>query len=71
MPKATLEFNLPEENAEFKTTTQAMSMSGSIHDFYNFLRSKDKHGDYKTEEARKLINEIYIEYMEEMSEFID
>lgn len=63
MPKAILEFNLPEEQEEFKLASNAIKMSADIHNFYNYLRNKHKHGDYKGKE-RELIDEIYRDFCE-------
>jgi len=70
MPKAILEFNLPEDQSEYKIANQARDMHSAIWEVYNILRSKHKHGEYKTKEARDLMEEIYREFCDEMDEFI-
>ena len=43
--KATLEFTLPEEQAEFGTAVQAGAFKSCVDDFCQWLRSQRKHGD--------------------------
>lgn len=43
MPKATLTFNLPEDNVEYRITSKAGKMHSLIWEFTNFLRSKTKY----------------------------
>lgn len=71
MPKATLEFNLPEERDEFKTATKAIDLSIVITEYDNYLRAILKYGSerYKTdeellvvEELRAKLNELRTEY---------
>lgn len=63
MPKAILEFNLPEENEEYKTTMKAQEYYCQLWDIEQYLRSIDRHGvdaDLSKEElvdkVRKMIN---------------
>lgn len=68
MPKVIIEFNLPEENEEFKTATKATDMSLVLWDFSQHLRSKIKYGDlpeaeYAIYEAiREKFHEILNDY---------
>ena len=55
MSKAILEFNLPEEESEYRSANQGQNMRWAIWEFYNQLRSKYKHMEYKTDEAEYLI----------------
>ena len=56
MPKAILEFNLPEEQTEFKTACQATDLKLVIYDFDNHLRSLYKYADAgMTDEEHKLL----------------
>jgi hypothetical protein len=41
--KAILEFNLPEEEEEFKMATQGQKLYVAIHSIEAYLRSKTKH----------------------------
>ena len=45
MAKATLKFNLPEENAEHKLAVNAGNYYAVLWDIDQYLRSKLKHGD--------------------------
>lgn len=45
MPKATLEFNLPEETEEHRITIDAMAMHGAILDFLEYIRAKRKYAE--------------------------
>lgn len=45
MPKATLQFDLPEERIEFKQATEAGSLASAIWDMDQWLRSKIKYED--------------------------
>lgn len=47
--KATLEFNLPEENEEFEMKINAGKYYCALEDLREFLRSKLKHGDLPPE----------------------
>lgn len=47
MPKATIVFNLPEEQGEYKTHIKAGDMASLISDFTQFLRGKVKYGTDK------------------------
>lgn len=43
MPKAILEFKLPEEQDDFEAAKQGSAILGSIEDFRNVLRSAHKY----------------------------
>ena len=43
MPKATLEFNLPDENQEFELATKGLNFWSVLIDFDQYLRSKMKY----------------------------
>ena len=68
MPKVILEFNLPEEQEEFKTATSATDMSLTLWDFAQFLRQKIKYeelseSDYAVyESVREKLYEIANEH---------
>ena len=47
MPKATLEFSLPEEQAEFEMACAAGKLASVLDDVRQELRSKLKHGDLR------------------------
>lgn len=60
MPKATLEFNLPEEQDEFNTACRAGDYKAALFEFDQKLRSKCKYGDgtppQSWEEVRELLH---------------
>jgi len=43
MPKAILEFDLPEENAEWEKALRAGRSERALHDIYKYLKSTTKH----------------------------
>lgn len=45
MPKATLTFDLPEEESDFKHATNGLKYLITMQELYNELRSKSKHGN--------------------------
>jgi hypothetical protein len=71
MPKAILEFNLPDEQHEYNVVTQASRVQSFVWDFSQQLRSWDKyHHDFKDaddaldkirEEFYRLLNEHNVE----------
>jgi hypothetical protein len=71
MPKAILEFNLPEEQHEYSVVTQASRMQSFLWDFSQQLRSWRKyHNDFTDasdaldkirEEFYRLLNEHKVE----------
>ncbi len=71
MPKAILQFNLPEEQREFDTSINAGKIKNMLWDFANQLRSWRKyHNDFKSaddalekirEEFYRLLNEHNVE----------
>jgi len=50
MPKATLEFNLPEEQGEFEVCVKGQKYLSALWDFSNYLRQQVKHGDLHEED---------------------
>jgi coproporphyrinogen III oxidase-like Fe-S oxidoreductase len=71
MPKAILEFNLPDEQHEYNVVTQASRVQSFVWDFSQQLRAWDKyHHDFKDaddaldkirEEFYRLLNEHNVE----------
>jgi len=51
MPKASLEFSLPEENDEYKMTMKAGDYYSALWDLYQFLRADSKYGEAKHAEV--------------------
>jgi len=55
--KATLEFNLPEEQEEFKTAAKAGETMSVVEDVLNYIRSRLKYANLpetSTEELREI-----------------
>lgn len=42
MPKATLEYNLPEEYEHFRDAAAGTEWRGVVNDLYSFMRNKTK-----------------------------
>lgn len=60
--KATIEFNLPEENEEFSDVTNGVKYKLIIQDIMNNLRAKIKYEELKEEEydlCEKLREEFF------------
>ena len=56
MPKATLEFSLPEEQSEFQDAVQGGSLKGCVQDFDNHMRSLYKYSEENmSDEEHKLL----------------
>ena len=67
MPRAKLEFNLPEENDEFKLATHAVDLHRVINNTLNELREILKYGNKKFEnpdEALEYIQKFIYEEFE-------
>ena len=54
MPKATLTFNLPEEQDEWKLINQAGSLHSALWDFSQYLRQRLKYEEISEAEAAVL-----------------
>lgn len=57
MPKATLTFNLPDENDEFIMAQDGINYSLVLNDLRNYLRGKLKYEEL-TEEQYKIYEEV-------------
>ena len=47
MPKARLEFNLPDDQYEYKQAVNGSKYASIIYEWTNYIRTKTKHGDGK------------------------
>ena len=57
--KATLTFNLPDEESEFQHAQRGIDMSIAISDFDNYLRAELKHnGDAYTDKEYELLDKM-------------
>lgn len=61
MPKVTIEFHLPEEQAEYDTAVKANDMASAIYDIITKLRERNKYVSYKTDAEQELIATVYNE----------
>ena len=66
MPKATLTFNLPEEQSEFDQVSKAGDLASIIWEFTQEVRSKTKHG---TEEDQKIWEPVREAWWNLLNEF--
>lgn len=65
--RATLEFNLPEENQEFELVSKALKMYSTLWDLDLWLRSEIKYKDKEhlevvREKLRELMNDNRIDF---------
>lgn len=68
MPKATFEFNLPEEENEYRVMSQAQDTQRMLWDFSQQLRSWYKyHHDF--EDANDALNKIRDEFYRLLNEY--
>lgn len=68
--KAKLEFQLPEDEYDFKICISAQEMKSAIFIFDEYLRSVEKHRDHGNE-AGKLIQEIREEFYEALGQWVN
>jgi len=66
--KATLEFNLPDDQHEFDMAIQGSSMYLALWDLSQELRSMWKYQQYKTEEEYAIVETIRDKFHEILSE---
>lgn len=71
MPKAVLEFNLPEEQEEFELCQKAVDYSIVLHHFYyDSLRKRTKYlSDNLSEDQLKLLEELKDEFFQLLNEY--
>ena len=60
--KATLEFDLPEENHEWRLHTHATELSVALWQVEDMLRGLWKHADLSDKTADQLIDDIWREF---------
>ena len=58
MPIATLEFDLPDEQTEFRSATQGSQAKGILWDIDQRCRALIKYNDAASDDARRLAEEI-------------
>lgn len=59
MPKAILEFQLPEEQEEYNLAINAIKYHCAIHDIRNYLRTLRKYDDRNKINKEELIDAIH------------
>lgn len=62
MPKAVLEFILPEEKQEFETAIKAGEYYSVLWDFQEHLLRKYKHKEHKDDSSRQEFEELKEEF---------
>ncbi len=65
MPKATLTFNLPEEQHEYRLANKAGELSLILWDFTQLVRSKTKHGDPDERVSWEEVREVWWNLLKE------
>jgi len=56
--KATLEFNLPEDNEEFNRAVKSADYYVCLFDFYQYLRREMKYNESLSEKERNIILKV-------------
>lgn len=59
MPKAILEFNLPEEREDFELHMNASKYFCAIHDIKNYIRQLNKYDERDTIPKEELTEKLY------------
>ena len=59
MPKAILEFQLPEEAPDHQLAIQGAAWMSTCHDLDNWLRGKIKHEDHESSELQDCRNKLH------------
>lgn len=67
--RATLSFNLPDEQETYDIHVKAMDMSIAVEEFGNYLRSEYKYKEH-TEEVAKFLEEVREKWFEVMGEVL-
>lgn len=68
MPKAILEFNLPEERDEHKNALEGGSYKAAVQSFDNYLRGKLKYEDHP-EDIQAIYEELRDKLYEEFNNY--
>jgi len=64
--KATLEFNLPEDDEALTDARKGSDWKWAVDDLFNYLRSETKHADHSAEEYA-----VFDKVREKMSEILE
>lgn len=65
---AVLAFSLPEQEAEFRLALDAGRLISALDELRRSLQARHKHGEYETAEAIHLIDGIYTEFHDIITE---
>ena len=57
MPKVTIEFALPDEQADYRDATNGAAWRELVEEIYNHYRNLDKHGEGPAAEAAAEVRE--------------
>lgn len=68
MPKATLEFNLPDETGELNNALKANRLSAAAWNFSEYIRRRFKHETPANEDVAKIYEEIKTKFYEEFDD---
>lgn len=63
--KATIEFNLPDDQYEYDTCNQAMKMKSALFEVANLVRCAEKWNQYDKEQLCQLIRGEIADYLYE------
>ena len=69
MPKAVLEYNLPEESDEYQDAMDGTALRGAAQELSNYLRSIRKYSELNDAE-RELLERIEKKFYEEFGELV-
>lgn len=58
MPKAVLEFNLPEERDEYELVNNAGTLLVALNDVMNIMRREYKYNDQLTEDQHQFLEKL-------------
>ena len=64
--KATLEFNLPQDDEALTEARQGSDWKWAVDDLFNYLRSETKHADHSAEEYA-----VFDKVREKMSQILE
>jgi len=71
MPKAILEFDLPEEQGEYRMAIDGPKCHAALWDFAEYLRQKLKYDENLSHEALVVYEEIQERFYEEVGSLLD
>lgn len=67
--KATLEFNLPDDQDQFELATNALKWMSFVHEYAEYLRTEYKYNEHKyTDEQYKVLEQVREKFYEMLDE---